>query len=73
MMVCGVPVVNYSFDHVVSIIDSLGTAKVRGPEQGCKFSDLSLISDFLRIKETGIKLTKYVQNVGKISILPKAC
>ena len=32
MMVCGVPVVNYSFDHVVSIIDSLGTAKVRGPE-----------------------------------------
>ena len=34
--------------------------------QGCQFSDLSLISDFLRIKETGIKLIKYSKNMYKI-------
>ena len=39
--------------------------------QGCQFSDFSLISDFLRIKETGIKLIKYVQNMDKISIVSK--
>ena len=38
--------------------------------QGCHISDLSLVSDFLRIKETGTKLTKYGQNMGKSSIVP---
>ena len=37
----------------------------------CQFSDFSLISDFLRIKETGIKLMKYCQNMEKISIVFK--
>ena len=37
--------------------------------QGCQFSDLSLISDFLRIKEACIKLIKYSQNMDKISIV----
>ena len=27
--------------------------------EGCKFLDFSLISDFLRIKDTGIKLIEY--------------
>ena len=40
-------------------------------KQGCQFSDLSLISDFLRIKETDIKLIKYSQNMDKISIVSK--
>ena len=40
-------------------------------EQGCQFSDFSLISDFLRIKETGIILIKYGQNIDKISIVSK--
>ena len=34
--------------------------------QGCQFSDFSLISDFLRIKETGIKLIKCGKNMDKI-------
>ena len=36
--------------------------------QRCQFSDFSLISDFLRIKETGIK---YSQNMDNISIISK--
>ena len=36
------------------------------PPQGCQFSDFSLISDFLRIKETCIKLIKYGKNMDKI-------
>ena len=36
--------------------------------QGCQFSDFSLISDFLRINETCIKLIKYGQNMDKILI-----
>ena len=39
--------------------------------QGCQFSDFSLISDFLRIKENGIHLIKYSQNMNKISIVSK--
>ena len=39
--------------------------------QGCQFSDFSLISDFLRIKETCIKLIKYGQNMDNISIVFK--
>ena len=39
--------------------------------QGCQFSDFSLISDFLRIKETGIKSIKYSQNMNKVSIVSK--
>ena len=43
-----------------------------GPKyKGCYFSDFSLISDFLRTKETGIKLIKYSQNMDKISIASK--
>ena len=38
---------------------------------GCQFSDFSLISDILRIKETGIKLIKYGQNMDNISIVSK--
>ena len=38
---------------------SVGTLIQHSPMQGCKFSDLSLISDFLRIKECGMKLIKY--------------
>ena len=34
--------------------------------QGCQFSDFSLISDFLTIEETGIKLIKYGKNMDKI-------
>ena len=37
--------------------------------EGCQFSDFSLISDFLRIGETGIKLIKYGQNIDQISIV----
>ena len=44
---------------------------VGGCLQGCQFSDFRLISDFLTIQETGIKLNKYGQNMGKISIVPK--
>ena len=39
--------------------------------QGCQLSDFSLISDFFRIKETGIKLIKYGQNMDKISTVSK--
>ena len=39
--------------------------------QGCQFSDFSLISDFLRIKENGIKLIKYCLNMDKISVVSK--
>ena len=39
--------------------------------QGCQFSDFSLISDFLEIKESGIKLIKYGKNMDKISIVSK--
>ena len=31
--------------------------------QGCQFSDFSLISDFLILRETGIKVIKYGQNM----------
>ena len=42
-----------------------------GPKyKGCYFSDFSLISDFFRIKETGIKLIKYSQNMD-ISMVSK--
>ena len=34
--------------------------------QGCQFSDFSLISDFLRIRETSIKLIEYGQNMDKV-------
>ena len=37
----------------------------------CKFSDFSLISDFLRINECGMKLTKYGKNMDRISIVSK--
>ena len=37
-----------------------------GLKQGCQFSDLTLISDFLRIKETGIKLIRYCKNMDKV-------
>ena len=40
-------------------------------QQGCQFSDFSLISDFLRLKEIGIKLIKYGQNMDKISTVSK--
>ena len=36
---------------------------------GCQFSDLSLISDFLRIKESGIKIDS--QNMDNIAIVSK--
>ena len=36
-------------------------------KQGCQFSDFSLISDFLRIKESGIELIKYSQNISTVS------
>ena len=39
--------------------------------QGCQFSDFSLISDFLRIREIGIKLIKYVQNMDKVLVVNK--
>ena len=39
--------------------------------QECQFSDLSLISDFLRIKESGIKFIKYSQNMDNITIVSK--
>ena len=39
--------------------------------QGCQFSDFSLISDFLRIKITSIKLIKCGQNIDTISIVSK--
>ena len=39
--------------------------------QGCQFSDLSLISDFLRIKEFGMKLIKYGKSMDKILIVSK--
>ena len=39
--------------------------------QGSQFSDFSLISDFLRIKVTGINLIKYSQNMDNISIVSK--
>ena len=40
-------------------------------EQGCQFSDFSLISDFLRIKKTCIILIKSGQNINKFSIVSK--
>ena len=39
--------------------------------QGCQFSDFSLISDCLRIKECGMKLIKYGKNMDKILIVSK--
>ena len=39
--------------------------------QGCQVSTFSLISDFLIIKETGIKLIKYSQNMDNISTVSK--
>ena len=39
--------------------------------QGCQFSDFSLISDFLRIKKTCIKLIKSGQNIDQFSIVSK--
>ena len=39
--------------------------------QGCQFSDFSLISDLLRIKESGIKLIKSSENMDTISIVFK--
>ena len=39
--------------------------------QGCQFSDFSLISDFLRMKKTCIKLIKSGQNIDKFSIVSK--
>ena len=39
--------------------------------QGCQFSDFSLISDFLTIKETGIKVIKYSQNMDNTSIVSR--
>ena len=39
--------------------------------QGCQFSGLSLISDLLSIRETGIKLIKYGQNMDKGLIVTK--
>ena len=39
--------------------------------QGCQFSDFSLIYDFLKIKESGIKLIKHSQNMDNISIVSK--
>ena len=39
--------------------------------QGCQFSDFSLISDFLRTMDSGIKLIKYGKNFNKISIVSK--
>ena len=47
-------------------------APQEGGLQGCQFSDLSLMSDFLKIKETVIKLMPvYGQNMDKISIVFK--
>ena len=40
--------------------------------QRCQFSDFSRISDVLRIKENGITLIKYSQNMNKISIVFKS-
>ena len=42
-----------------------------GMNQGCQFSDLSLISDFLRIKKTCLKLIKCGQKIDKILIISK--
>ena len=44
---------------------------IRPMNQGCQFSDFSLISDFFRIKETGIKLIKYGQNMEQTSLVSK--
>ena len=41
--------------------------EVRVSNQGCQFSELSLISDFFRRKATGIKLIKFGQNRDKSS------
>ena len=35
--------------------------------QGCQFSDFSLISDFLRIRETCITLSKNMDNISIVS------
>ena len=48
----------------VDVCDIYGEASLLIPKigsyiQGCQFSDFSLISDFLRIKENSIKLIKY--------------
>ena len=37
--------------------------------QVCQFSDFSLISDFFRVKETGIKLIKCGKNMDNISMV----
>ena len=39
--------------------------------QECQFSDYNLILDFLRIRETGIKLIKYSQSMDNISIVSR--
>ena len=58
--------VNGAGARLVTVIDELPCIY-----QGCQFSDFSLISDFLRIKETCIKLIKYGQNMDNISIVSK--
>ena len=40
---------------------------IQTKNQGCQFSDCCLISDFLRIKKTCIKLIKSGQNIVKFS------
>ena len=40
-------------------------------KQGCQFSDFSLISDFFRIKECGMKLIKDGKIMDKILIVSK--
>ena len=49
----------------------VGGSRLSSYSQGCQFSDFSLISDFLRIEETCIKLIKYSQNMDNISIVSK--
>ena len=56
----------------MGLMSSLLTVKTGNlKQQGCQFSDLSLISDFLRIKESGIKLIKYGKNMDKVLIVSK--
>ena len=58
-------------NNIVSTALSLIVLSRNGKIEGCQFSDFSLISDFLRIKELGIKFLKYSQNMDKISIVSK--
>ena len=57
--------------HIVSIlcVVELYDAGSFHHNQGCQFSDFSLISDFFRKEETGIKLKKYGQKMDGISIV----